>query len=54
MAGGYEWCFCDDYTTKDGTFIPGAITLGYISQEDLDNYLDNLKQKGNDTNGKNI
>lgn len=41
-AGGYEWCFCNDYTTKDGVFIPGAITIGYISQSDLDDYMSSL------------
>lgn len=45
-AGGYKWCFCNDYTTKDGVLIPGAITMGYISQEDMDNYINNLREKG--------
>lgn len=53
-AGGYKWCFCNDYITKEGEIIPGAITLGYITQEDLDNYLNKLKAKGTDKNGKTI
>ena len=51
VAGGYKWCFCDDYTTNNGVFIPGAITLGYITEEEVNNYLDSLRQKGNDING---
>lgn len=46
-----SWLFCKDYTDKNGTLIYGAISSGYITQEDLDNYLSNLKQKGNDING---
>lgn len=42
-AGGYNWCFCNDYTTKDGVFIPGAITLGYITEEQVNDYLNSLK-----------
>ena len=46
-----SWLFCKDYTYKDGTFVKGAISLGYITQERLDDYLNNLRQKGNDING---
>lgn len=42
-AGGYSWCFCDDYTTKEGVVIPGAISMGYITQQQLDDYLNDLK-----------
>lgn len=34
-AGGYQWKYIYDYTTKDGTIIPGAITLGIISEEEV-------------------
>lgn len=40
-----SWFFCKDYEWKDGEFINGAVSLGYITQQDLDNYLNNLRQK---------
>lgn len=43
-----SWLFCNDYKLKDGSFLTGAISLGYITQEDLNNYLNNLRQKEND------
>lgn len=43
-----RWRYVDDFIAADGTAILGAISLGYITQEDLDNYINNLKQKGND------
>jgi Fe2+ or Zn2+ uptake regulation protein len=33
-AGGYRWRFLHDVTKKDGTLIPGAITLGLITEEE--------------------
>jgi predicted transcriptional regulator len=34
MAGGYKWRFLYDVTKRDGTIIPGAITLALITEED--------------------
>ena len=53
-AGGYKWCFCDDYITKDGDVVEGAITLGYVTKEQVDEYLNNLKRKETDINGETI
>lgn len=33
-ASGYHWKFLYDKTKKDGTVIPGAITLGLITEEE--------------------
>ena len=33
-AGGYNWKHLYDQTRKDGTIIPGAITLGFITEEE--------------------
>lgn len=33
-AGGYHWKYLYDQTQKDGTVIPGAITLGFITEEE--------------------
>ena len=33
-AGGYYWKYLYDQTRKDGTIIPGAITLGLITEEE--------------------
>lgn len=33
-AGGYEWKYLYDYTLNNGTIIPGAITLGIITEEE--------------------
>lgn len=33
-AGGYKWRFLYDVTKKDGTIIPGAITLGLITEKE--------------------
>lgn len=41
-----HWKYVEDQTQKDGTIIQGAITLGYIKHEDLYNYLNKLKDKG--------
>ena len=32
-AGGYYWYYLYDQTRKDGTIIPGAISLGLITEE---------------------
>lgn len=32
-AGGYKWRFLYDISKRDGTIIPGAITLGLITEE---------------------
>lgn len=34
-SGGYAWKYIYDYTTKDGEVIPGAITLGIITEEEV-------------------
>lgn len=36
-AGGYHWAYVYDTKTKDGTIIPGAISLGYITSKEVDN-----------------
>lgn len=33
-TGGYKWYYLYDQTRKDGTVIPGAITLGLITEEE--------------------
>lgn len=33
-AGGCDWKYVYDYTMKDGTIIPGAITLGLITEKE--------------------
>lgn len=33
-AGGYQWKYLYDQTCKDGTVIPGAISLGLITEEE--------------------
>ena len=33
-AGGFIWKYLYDQTLKDGTTIPGAITLGLITEEE--------------------
>ena len=35
-TGGYHWYYINDYIKKDGTVIPGAVTLGLILKEDID------------------
>ncbi len=34
-SGGYNWKYVYDYITKDGEAIPGAITLGIITEEEV-------------------
>ena len=33
-VGGYQWKYLYDQTAKDGTIIPGAISLGLITEEE--------------------
>lgn len=44
-AGGFRWKFIYDITRKNGEFIPGAITLGIITEEEA---LEQLKTIQND------
>ena len=37
------WKYVYDQERKDGAIIQGAITLGYITQQQVDEYLNNLK-----------
>ena len=48
-AGGFIWKYLYDQTHKDGAIIPGAITLGLISEEEA---LKQLKSQ-KDTEGEN-
>jgi hypothetical protein len=43
-----HWLYAIDFIKKDNSVLSGAVTLGYITEDRLNNYLDNLKQKGND------
>ena len=42
-----HWIYVNDLIQQDGAFIPGAITLGYVTSEQVNNYLNSLKE-GND------
>ena len=42
-----HWLYVYDKTRKNGTFIKGAITLGYITEKQVNEYLDNLKKENN-------
>ena len=44
-AGGYNWKYLYDYITKDKTIIPGAITLGIITEREA---LEQLNKQHND------
>lgn len=44
-AGGYQWKYLYDQTAKDGTIIPGAITLGLITEEEALKQLSEQKAK---------
>lgn len=35
-AGGYHWYYVYDQTRRDGTVIQGAVSLGYITEEELE------------------
>lgn len=39
-----RWLYIEDQVLKDGTIIQGAITLGYVTQQQFDNYLYELKK----------
>ena len=39
-----HWLYVYDQEQKDGTIIQGAITLGYVSEKDVENYLNNLEE----------
>lgn len=43
-AGGFQWKFIYDVTRKNGEFVPGAITLGIITEEEV---LEQLKKLNN-------
>lgn len=43
-----HWLYVYDKTRKDGTFIDGAITLGYITQQQVDKYFNELYEKENE------
>lgn len=42
-AGGFHWKYLYDQTRKDGTTIPGAITLGLIAEEEALEILEEQK-----------
>lgn len=46
-----HWIYVYDYKQTNETIIPGAITLGYITEERVNNYLKELKEKEIDING---
>ena len=43
-----HWKYVYDQDQNDKTVIMGAITLGYITEKRVNNYLEDLRQKGND------
>lgn len=43
-AGGFQWKYLYDQTQKDGTVIPGAITLGLITEEEALMMLEEQKE----------
>ena len=43
-----HWLYVHNQTLKDETVILGAIALGYITEKQVNSYLNNLKQKEND------
>lgn len=43
-AGGYQWKYLYDQTQKDGTIIPGVITLGLITEEEALRMLEEQKE----------
>lgn len=44
-VGGYTWKYVQDRKRKNGTIIKGAITLGYLTQQQFDDYLNKLKKE---------
>ena len=45
-----HWIYAYDYVQTDGTIIQGAISLGYITEDRVNEYLNNLKIKEIDIN----
>lgn len=43
-AGGYQWKYLYDQIQKDGTIIPGAITLGLITEKEALRMLEEQKE----------
>lgn len=43
-----RWVYVYDCTLQDDTIVYGAISLGYTTQKELNNYINNLKQEGTD------
>lgn len=43
-VGGYQWKYLYDQTQKDGTVIPGAITLGLITEKEALRMLEEQKE----------
>lgn len=41
-----HWNYVYDHNKNDGTVVYGAITLGYLTQAEVDNYLNNSQNKG--------
>ena len=38
-----RWKYVDDFIKDDGSVLPGAITLGYITETQVNDYLNNLR-----------
>lgn len=38
-----HWFFIEDKTQKDGDIIHGAISIGYVTQQQVEDYLNNLR-----------
>lgn len=43
-----NWVYIFDQIQKDNTVVQGAISLGYVTRQQADNYLEEIKQKEND------
>lgn len=41
-----HWLYVYDQKQKDGSIVSGAITLGYLTEKQVDDYFNNLKHKG--------
>ena len=46
-----HWLYVCDQVHKDSIVVQGAVTLGYITEDRVNNYLKELKQKEIDING---
>ena len=44
----FHWRYVYDQVEKNGTIIQGAVTLGYITEKQVQEYFNNLKQKENE------